>query len=87
MYTSQRLEKLKHSPIWAKLVFGGCGIGVAGLLILGDLKGAIIAGVFSLAGWATGYTEAERWFARIEEERQLWWENRYLREREGKSDE
>jgi hypothetical protein len=87
MYTSEKLEKLKSSPVWAKLVFGGCGVWVVMLLMLGDWKGAVIAGVFSVAGWATGYTEAERWFARIEEERQLWWENRYLRQREGKSDE
>lgn len=87
MYTSQELERLKSFPIWTKLIFGGCGIGVAMLLMLGDLKGATIAGVFSVAGWAVGYNEAERWFARIEEQRKIWWETRYLREREKERDE
>jgi hypothetical protein len=87
MYMSKKLEKLKAVPQWVSLACGGCGMGLLMLFALGYWVESIIAVVFTVAGWSAGYIEAKSWYARLEEERQLWWENRYLRQREGKSDE
>lgn len=80
MYTSKKLERLKAIPGWINTICWACGIGLLILLLAGYRVEAIVAVIFTVAGWAAGYNEASSWFSRLEEERQLWWENRYLRE-------
>lgn len=87
MYTSKELERLKAIPRWIRLICAGCGIVLLILFAVGHWVESVVAAVFTIAGWVAGYSEAQSWYARLEEERQLWWENRYLRQREGKSDE
>lgn len=80
MYTSKKLERLKAIPQWTLLVCVIAAIVLFILYILGYHAYVYLAVLFTFAGWVAGYNEAHSWCERVEEERQLWWQHRYLRE-------